>query len=204
MPAALDAPAAIDTPDVEDRVRSCLALVFHIARKFSHGRPDLLEELIAEGNVALVVAARAFDGRAPWPTFASVAVERRMLTALASRRHRPWAQLPQFITEGGDSIDVDPEDFRPDPTCAVEVREQVAALLRVLPRRWRRTVELFFGLAGHRPHSLPRVAAALGIAPSTAQRLLACSLRRLRRAAGVREPGQPSGLDIKARVHGRR
>jgi RNA polymerase sporulation-specific sigma factor len=192
MPAPPD--ASLSPAAVEVRVRSCIPLVVHIAKRFSRGRRDLLDEMVAEGNVALVRAARAYRSEqgTEFSTLAYACVQHQVLNALKAKRHRPPPQLPQHHdVEGGAPVDMDLEDPHPDATGDVEARKQVAALLAGLPRRWRRAVELYYGLDGHRPHTGPGVAAALGVSRARAYQILQRALRQ----AAAQGAGGPSGLN---------
>lgn len=94
---------------------------------------------------------------------------------------------------GVDGVVLDVPDPREPGAEAIEILEDAAALLALLPcPRDRRVLVMRFGLDGNDPRSFPDIAAELGICRTTAKQALV----RLRRAATGRDH-LPGGLKMR-------
>ncbi len=123
------------------------------ARRFPYPGTVYLD-LIQEGNVALLLAARRFSPNygAPFYSYARVAVERAIRRALGKNFKR-FSDLPI-------------EETLPGKGCAetdVLACATVQKILRTLSPQERKVIELRFGLLNGERHTLREVASIVGI-----------------------------------------
>jgi RNA polymerase primary sigma factor len=105
-----------------------------------------------------------------------------MARALSSAQ--PPVSLETAVTADGHALgEVVSDDNAPSPDDAAYralLRQHVQAALATLPARERMVLQLRFGLAGHRPHTLGEIGRRLGLTPERARQLESAALRRLR------------------------
>ena len=221
-----------------------LRFVVSIAKKYQH-RGVSLGDLIGEGNVGLLTAARKFDpalgvrfiSYAVWwirqgihsaiarqgsivrvptgravelarvsrtadslrqellrePTFREVAeasgVEARVVRAAGTGR-MPDVSLDAPVNADGEQSLLDrfssADDEDSETTVAtVELNEQLAKALALLPPRDARILRLHFGLEGGREHTLVEIGALLGVTRERVRHIRDRALRRMRAAEPV-------------------
>jgi RNA polymerase primary sigma factor len=109
---------------------------------------------------------------------------------------QPPVSLETAITADGHALgEVVRDDNAPSPDDAADralLRQHVQAALATLPERERMVLQLRFGLAGHRLHTLGEIGRQLGLTRERARQLEAAALRRLRAtdlSAEVDHPG---------------
>jgi RNA polymerase primary sigma factor len=104
-----------------------------------------------------------------------------MARALSSGQ--PPVSLETGVTADGHALGgVLGDDTAPSPDDAAYstlLRQHVQEALATLPERERMVLQLRFGLAGHRPHTLAEIGQRLGLTPERARQLEAAALRRL-------------------------
>jgi DNA-directed RNA polymerase specialized sigma subunit len=154
-------------PTAEDNLR----LAYHLANRFRRWADDRgvdHDDLYQVAALGLVRAVQSHDpGRRGFVRHAA-AVVTAQVRAFLRRQPRPSSELPELADPGGP------------PGLA---RLEVEGLLRRLPARQRKAVELHFGLGGGRPLGLAEVGAALGVSQRRAGQLVAAALGKMRRAA---------------------
>jgi RNA polymerase primary sigma factor len=105
-----------------------------------------------------------------------------MARALSSGQ--PPVSLETAVTADGHALgEVVRDDNAPSPDDAAYralLRQQVQAALATLPERERMVLQLRFGLAGHRRHTLGEIGRRLGLTRERARQLESAALRRLR------------------------
>jgi RNA polymerase primary sigma factor len=105
-----------------------------------------------------------------------------MARALSSGQ--PPVYLETALTADGHALgEVLSDDNAPSPDEAAYrtlLRQHVQAALATLPERERMVLQLRFGLAGDRPHTLGEIGRRLGLTPERARQLESAALRRLR------------------------
>jgi len=168
----------------EKIVRANLRLVVSIARRFAN---DLcsFEELVSDGNVALLNAVEKFDyGRGfRFSTYATHAIQRDFFRILRKRRNesaRCAQGLPEMLANSPDETDpvgVELELLRQSS----QVRELMS---RQLSERERMVVDLRFGLRpGSEPATLQVVAAALSVSKERVRQIEIKAIEKLRQGA---------------------
>jgi RNA polymerase sigma factor (sigma-70 family) len=162
-----------DAPMPAVAVENHLGLVANIARRVGRGCRLPLEDLVQEGCLGLLYAARSFDpGKGcQFTTFAAPAVRWFILKALA--RVRP---TPSFAgwTE---------EDRSPRPGRDSEIQEEVERLLRCLRPDEERIIAMRFGFHGFAEMSAREVASRLGVSRQRVDFLFHRGLARMRSLA---------------------
>jgi len=92
--------------------------------------------------------------------------------------------LETAVTEDGHALsEVVGDDNAPSPDDAAYralLRQHVQAALATLPERERMVLQLRFGLAGHRPHTLGEIGRRLGLTRERTRQIESAALRRLR------------------------
>jgi RNA polymerase sigma factor (sigma-70 family) len=154
-------------------VENHIGLVAHIARQVGRSSRLPLEDLIQEGCLGLLYAARSFDpGKGcQFTTFAAPAVRWFILKALA--KVRPLLTLSAWQ---------DKQHFA-SPEADPELREEVEQLLRcLLPDEWR-VIVMRFGLQGRPEMSAREVGGRLGVSRQRVDFLVKRGLERMRRQA---------------------
>jgi RNA polymerase sigma factor (sigma-70 family) len=179
MPSA--SPSDPDSPTglAEAHVR----LAFHVAKRFL-GRARTVgiarEDLLQEAIIGLLRATHGFDPAAGtrFAVFAAVAVRNHLCNVLTERRQRPLRRLPVDPT----GLALEQEDRRgPAPHSAAALaddQEHVRRLLRLLSRRERFIVRLYFW----NELSFARIGGLVGLSGERVRQIFERSLGRLRRA----------------------
>jgi RNA polymerase sigma factor (sigma-70 family) len=178
-------------PAVEVDPAAHLGLVFLLARQFedwalANGHGIEFADLVGEGTVAVVEAARDFDPARGWKftSLATVYIRNAILRLVdASRREKRGAgRRTVSVIEGYDLADPSPVD--PDAGLRGEdTRRHVSELLAALGPRCRHVVALRYGLHGHELHTLDDVAEVLGVSRQRVQQIEARAMGQLRRVA---------------------
>lgn len=144
---------------------------------------SLREDLFAEGMMGVVIALKRFDLARPvlFGTYARWWAFKMVM--IAFKKHQQWHRAEEAARdtateEAGDAVSEDTARRR-------ETHALSSTLLARLPAGERRLIELYYGLAGNRPHSLPKAAAKLGIKTAAADWLWKKALRRLKIATGL-------------------
>lgn len=183
--------AAVRTRMTEERlVEEALHLPRREAARWRHIRFDQ-DELVGDGNLALVKAARKYDPTygVPFPAFALRYVRGAILDAIRSRARRntladgAYADVLSFhdlggAAEGAERRTYDPPDPRPTPEDAVECLEQLR-MLATLPTS-ERVALVRTAVDGE---SAADVARDLGVSTGRVHSLVHAGSRRLRRRA---------------------
>ena len=173
--------------DPADLVRNNLSFVVWIARTYRH-RGVAFDELVAQGNLGLLEAARRFDPArgAKFTTYASWWIRKAILIALAPGVVRTVSlddHPPESPTEArsariADRGALDPEAVLLDG----EAMRLVRAAVVDLPRLDRTVLEHRFGLEDRPVLSLRETGAALGLCGERVRQIERRSLDHLRRA----------------------
>jgi RNA polymerase primary sigma factor len=177
-----------DEEAVGRMVRANLRFVISVAKKYQNRGVSLID-LIQEGNVGLVTAARKFDpdqGREPTiPEIAEAAhLTPEVVTSLQTL-NAAEIRLDAPIGDSDDSQLVERFmwDEAHEPEEAVEERllaEHIERALETLSPRDARVVRLYFGLEGGREHTLEEIGNMLGVTRERVRQLRDRALRRLR------------------------
>ena len=165
-----------DAEALHQLVQSNLRLVVSLACAFTT-RPDRVMDLVGEGNVGLVLAARRYtarplgeDGeRVRFATYATWWIRRQMLRFIAAEHRRHLVE--QCEAEA-------PDTQLDEPTTEPSSSDLLQQLLRTLPPRQREVLVLQFGLEGE-PLSLVEAARRMGITPQRAGQLARRGMRRI-------------------------
>ena len=203
-----NAPAA--APADTDLHREYLPLVIHIAAQI-HARlpaPAEFDELVADGLLGLVRAARRYDADHPagatFTTYAYDYLRGRILTGLhhrhqarglqrGARRPLSWSlhSPPPGADDGqilADTIS-DPDSAKALDT--IDRRDQIAALLKCVDRRRAAILELFY----IKDHGDRQIADLLGVTPGRVSQLRHQALARIRKLARPQEtPPRPDAV----------
>lgn len=188
-------------------VHANLRFVVTVARRYrDRGLP--LEDLVNEGNLGLLRAARRFDGRrgvrfisyAVWWIRQSIlrAIERSAPPPLppeggsepsgagrGARRRARVVSLDRPLGEAGGGtlaeLLADERAARPDQGLEARARRDLLdARLAVLPEREERVLRLYFGLGDERSRGLAEIAGQLGVSRERVRQIKARALSRLR------------------------
>jgi RNA polymerase sigma factor (sigma-70 family) len=141
------------------------------ARRFPYPGTVYLD-LIQEGNIALLLAARRFSSNygAPFYSYARVAVERAIRRAL-SKNFRRFSDLPLEETLSAETC------MGPDVTS----RETIQELLSTLPRLEREVIELRFGLLDGERRTLRDISFLLNINRHKVRQILETGIMAMRK-----------------------
>jgi RNA polymerase sigma factor (sigma-70 family) len=153
-----------------------LPLVVHIARRYHRPGGPPLPDLVQECCLGLLRAVRLFDaGRGvEFSTFAGPAIRWSVSRAFRKHRRGDRANLKDWQGQG----------LAAAPGPSPDAAEEAAALLRRLPERDRRFVEMRFGPGGGEM-TTREIAESQGVSRQWVEVVLARSLERLRRYAGL-------------------
>ena len=187
-----------DEAALEELVSRNLRFVVSVARRY-RGRGLSLSDLVNEGNVGMIRAARRFDGDrgVRFVTYAAWWIRQAILEALARQREeaepprpsgsssRPGVRLSLDAAEpdGGSLAErtADPRAEAPDaPVQRRALRRAVRRSLASLPRREAEVLQLCFGLDGSEPRTLGEVAERLSVSRRRVRQLRDRALGRLR------------------------
>jgi RNA polymerase sigma factor (sigma-70 family) len=176
--------------DPADLVRNNLSFVVWIARTYRH-RGVAFDELVAQGNLGLLEAARRFDPTrgTKFTTYAAWWIRKSILTALAAAKggsartlslDDPLADRPNEPRSAGiaDRGAIDPQAALLEREAARLVRAAVVGL----PQLDRTVLEHRFGLEDRPVLSLRETGAALGLCGERVRQIERRSLDHLRRA----------------------
>jgi RNA polymerase sigma factor (sigma-70 family) len=142
-----------------------------IARSYAGLGLDL-DDLIQEGSLGLLAAARTYDpaGGVPFTAYARLPIEDAICRALTANSRACVLPLAE------------PDDGAPDPADRLHDAEARAVLRQAvgeLDARWRHVLVLRHGLIDDRPHSLAEVGRALGISRGRVREIETRALNRL-------------------------
>lgn len=185
-----------DERALDELVSRNLRFVVSVARRY-RGRGLSLSDLVNEGNVGMIRAARRFDGErgVRFVTYASWWIRQAILEALARRDSaepppagptaRTGARLSLDAADpGGASLaerTADPRAESPDaPTHRRALRRAIARSLTSLPRREAEVLRLYFGLDDGEARTLGAIARRMEVSRSRVRQLRDRALRRLR------------------------
>lgn len=177
-------------------VKANLPFVIMLARQYA-GRGAALEDLVSEGNLGLLLAARRFDPErgVRFVTYAAWWVRQAILKAVRQAAAGPaGAGWILSLDSGMDAEDGEPLGARvqdrsfpgpEDAAVGVAVRDQVRAVLAGLPARDAAIVQDRFGLAGTAGIPLREAARRHGLSSERVRQIEKRTLRRIRAAAGA-------------------
>jgi RNA polymerase sigma-B factor len=177
-----------------------LPLVRALARRYAT-RGEPLDDLVQVGAIGLIKAVDRFDPtrRTPFELYAGAAIAGEIRHHLRDRCAP--VRLPRHTRAPVrfEPLDEALEDFATDADPAAATTDRltlVEALRRLHPRTCRLVLLCFFG-------DLPQAqaAAALGISPVHASRLLHEALAAMRGELGDRAPGSPLGRPVASATH---
>ncbi len=188
-----------DEEALDELVSRNLRFVVSVARRY-RGRGLSLSDLVNEGNVGMIRAARRFDGErgVRFITYAAWWIRQSILEALSRQSGaaarpprpsdtptRPAVRLSLDADEpGGGSLaerTPDPRAEAPDVQMQRRaLRRAVARSLASLPEREARVLRLRFGLGGGTPCTLGEIAERLSVSRRRIRQLRDQGLRRLR------------------------
>lgn len=186
-----------DEAAVERLVSANLRFVVSVAKRYQNrGLP--LSDLVNEGNVGLLRAARRFDERKGGVRFISYAVwwiRQGMLQALSERQgirgcgpdDMPlrYVSLDTRIWENRETClqDVIPDESVEGPEERADheaLRDALDSSLTCLPEREEQILRLSFGLDDEEPQTLDKIGSRLHISRERARQLKERALTRLR------------------------
>jgi RNA polymerase sigma factor (sigma-70 family) len=187
-----------DAASPDALAESHVRLAFHVARQFltrarALGIPR--EDLLQEAVIGLLRASHGFrpEVGTRFGVFASVAIRNHLLNFISERRQRPFRALLADRTAGAPEQE-DHRGQQPHSAAALaDDRAQVGDLMRLLNRRERFIVRLYFW----NDLSFARIGALVGLSGERVRQIFERSLRRLRRATDPRPlpPPQELGSD---------
>ena len=167
-----------DADAMQELVKRNLRFVISVAKKYQN-RGLALTDLIGEGNVGLLTAARKFDPDqgVKFISYAVWWIRQAILAALA--RHGRTVRVPLNRTADLSRIVRTAEqlrqDLRREPT-----PEEIDRALRSLPARDAKVLRLYFGLNDGREHTLEEIGGLLGVTRERVRQLRDRALKRLR------------------------
>jgi RNA polymerase primary sigma factor len=145
-----------------------------IARHYSGLGLDL-DDLVQEGSLGLLAAARSFDASrgVPFTAYARSPIRQAICRALTANS--------RVATTACDEHELPPADT-PDPLdrlCDDEARTLVRQALAGLDPRWRQVMVLRHGLIDDHPRSLAQIGRAMGITRGRVREIEARAMCRL-------------------------
>src|SRR6266705_1711999 len=180
-----------DQEAMQELVKRNLRFVISVAKKYQNrGLP--LTDLIGEGNVGLLTAARKFDPDqgVKFISYAVWWIRQAILAALA--RQGRTVRVPLNRTADLSRIvrtaeflrqtlrrEPTPEEISDATKLSLEVVQSLAAL-NTLQRRDAKVLRLYFGLDGGREHTLEEIGGMLGVTRERVRQLRDRALKRLR------------------------
>lgn len=185
-----------DEAAVDELVTRNLRFVVMMARRYRR-RGGSLADLVNEGNVGLIRAARRFDERrgVRFVTYAAWWVKQALIDAARRQEHlvrpprrgphrRSYLSLDQAAGKGrsplGDRLP-DPEEACPAARLDREaLRRQVSLSVAGLPEREARVLRLCYGLDDGEPRGLCEIARTLGVSRARVRQIRDRGLQRLR------------------------
>lgn len=197
-------PATPDAAELHRRVRENLPFVVSTARRYTTD-PDLLMELVAEGNVGLLEAARRYDESRDvgFLSYAVWWVRRYIVRAL----EREWRHGMREVCESrledhrAATLGTDGEDAEPDAmerfgatdeaspeemTDRSLERERLEERLRTLSPRERKVLVMSFGLDGEASRTDEEMARHLHLAPLKVKSLQKAALQKVTQRMATR------------------
>lgn len=187
-----------DREAVDRLVSANLRFVVAVAKRY-RGRGVPMEDLVTEGNLALLKAAERYDGErgVRFVGYASRWVRQAMLDAVARATWKGEAsppsprapRRPTFLSLDGPSRGdgsalaerlAAPGTEGDRPLQARAVREALETGLALLPGREERVLRLYFGLDDSPSRSLAEIAGELGVSRERVRQLKDRALARLR------------------------
>lgn len=187
-----------DEGALEELVSRNLRFVVSVARRY-RGRGLSLSDLVNEGNLGMIRAARRFDGErgVRFVTYASWWIRQAILEALARRDTvEPPAEkssgsgrrLSLDASEPGGATlaerTADPGAEPPDaPVQRRALRRAVERSLQSIPGREAEVLRLYFGLGGTESRTLGAISRELSVSRSRVRQLRDRGLSRLRSGA---------------------
>src|SRR6266576_447183 len=167
-----------DQEAMQELVKRNLRFVISVAKKYQNrGLP--LTDLIGEGNVGLLTAARKFDPDqgVKFISYAVWWIRQAILAALA--RQGRTVRVPLNRTADLSRIVRTAEylrqTLRREPT-----PEEIEQALNTLQRRDAKVLRLYFGLDGGGEHTLEEIGGMLGVTRERVRQLRDRALKRLR------------------------
>src|ERR1700755_752596 len=153
-----------DQDALQELVKRNLRFVISVAKKYQNRGLPLID-LIGEGNVGLLTAARKFDPDqgVKFISYAVWWIRQAILSALA--RQGRTVRVPLNRTADLSRIIKESEIQQPLPT---------------LPPRDAKVLRLYFGLEGGREHTLEEIGSMLGVTRERVRQLRDRALKRLR------------------------
>jgi len=148
-----------------------LRYVRAIARSYTGLGLDL-DDLIQEGSLGLLAAARTYDPTrgVPFTAYARLPIKHAICRALSADARASFLPLAEPDDGGSDAA-----DRLHDAEARAAVRQAVAGL----DARWRQVMVLRHGLIDDRPHSLAEVGRALGISRGRVREIETRAMSRL-------------------------
>jgi RNA polymerase primary sigma factor len=179
----------------ERLVQANLRFVIMVARQYQ-GRGVPLEDLVSEGNIGLIQAARRFDPDrgVRFVSYAVWWIRQAMLQALRGGLRQAAAAMLSLDWPAGDDGEgepllsrvADPNALLPETALAgVELTERVGSALAGLPAREARILRDRFGLAGRARSSLRETGRKHGLSNERVRQIEKRALRRIRGSVGA-------------------
>ncbi len=171
-------------------ISSNLRLVVSIAKKFVDPN-NSFEELVSEGNVALIRSVEKFNFALGnrFSTYATYAIQ-RIFYRLTKK---VWQQRQRFVSDdavlSGMSSDEDPE-HRLTPSQVDSLKETFASFLEALEPREREIVVARFGFDGREPRTFRELGAEMGVCKERIRQIQGRAMEKLRAMADEAKLGQ--------------
>lgn len=171
-------------------ISSNLRLVVSIAKKFVDPN-NSFEELVSEGNVALIRSVEKFNFALGnrFSTYATYAIQRIFFRLTK----KVWQQRQRFVSDdavlAGMSSQEDPE-HRLTPNQVDSLKETFAAFLEALEPREREIVVARFGFDGREPRTFRELGAEMGVCKERIRQIQGRAMEKLRAMADEVKLGQ--------------
>jgi len=179
-----------DADALQELVQRNLRFVISVAKKYQNRGMPLID-LIGEGNVGLLTAARKFDPDqgVKFISYAVWWIRQAILSSLA--RQGRTVRVPLNRTADLSRIikasEILRQKMRREPTPDTEeeamnrfLNDEIEAALSTLPPRDAKVLRLYFGLEGGREHTLEEIGSLLGVTRERVRQLRDRALKRLR------------------------
>ena len=163
-------------------IQANLRLVVSIAKKFVNPA-NSLEELISDGNIALIRAVEKFNfglGNR-FSTYATYAVQRNYFRTVSRGRR----QRERFLSDE-ERLAVIPQAQHDQPVGAVglqQLQQSFGSLLQKLNPRERQIIERRFGFHGQEPKTFKELGSELGVCKERIRQIQTRAMEKLRQYA---------------------